>query len=64
MSQSEATPGDTLLTVEGLRVAFPGRDGGWTEAVRGVSFAWVASGWVSWANPVPASRRPGAPSSA
>lgn len=38
MSPPEPTPGDTLLTVEDLRVAFPGRDGGWMEAVRGVSF--------------------------
>ena len=29
---------EPLLTVEDLRVSFPGRDGGWTEAVRGVSF--------------------------
>jgi peptide/nickel transport system ATP-binding protein len=28
----------TLLEVDGLRVAYPGRDGGWTEVVRGVSF--------------------------
>ena len=27
-----------VLVVDDLRVAFPGRDGGWTEAVRGVSF--------------------------
>ncbi|MES2945432.1 MAG: ABC transporter ATP-binding protein [Pseudomonadota bacterium] len=27
-----------LLVVDELKVAFPGRDGGWTEAVRGVSF--------------------------
>jgi peptide/nickel transport system ATP-binding protein len=27
-----------LLTVADLRVAYPGRDGGWTEVVRGVSF--------------------------
>ena len=32
---SSATP---LLVVEDLRVAFPNRDGGWFEAVRGVSF--------------------------
>ena len=29
---------DTLLVVDDLRVAFPNRDGGWFEAVRGVSF--------------------------
>jgi len=28
-----------LLTVEDLRVAYPAREGGWTEVVRGVSFA-------------------------
>ena len=28
----------TLLEVDDLRVAYPGRDGGWTEVVRGVSF--------------------------
>ena len=28
-----------VLVVEDLRVAFPGRDGGWNEAVRGVTFA-------------------------
>lgn len=27
-----------LLTVQNLRVAYPGHDGGWVEAVRGVSF--------------------------
>jgi peptide/nickel transport system ATP-binding protein len=27
-----------LLTVDDLRIAFPNRDGGWSEAVRGVSF--------------------------
>ena len=27
-----------MLVVEDLRVSFPNRDGGWTEAVRGVSF--------------------------
>ena len=34
------TPGTPapLLAVEGLRVAYPGRDGGTTEVVRGVSF--------------------------
>ena len=29
---------EPLLVVDDLRVAFPNRDGGWTEAVRGVSF--------------------------
>jgi peptide/nickel transport system ATP-binding protein len=38
MSHTEPASGDTLLTVDDLRVAFPGRDGGWLEAVRGVSF--------------------------
>ena len=38
MSHSDPASGDTLLTVDDLRVAFPGRDGGWLEAVRGVSF--------------------------
>ena len=36
-----ATPSNSsspLLVVEDLRVAFPNRDGGWFEAVRGVSF--------------------------
>ena len=36
-----ATPSSSpspLLVVEDLRVAFPNRDGGWFEAVRGVSF--------------------------
>ena len=28
-----------LLEIEDLRVAFPNRDGGWFEAVRGVSFS-------------------------
>ena len=27
-----------MLVVDDLRVAFPSRDGGWVEAVRGVSF--------------------------
>jgi len=35
MPASAAAP---LLTVADLRVAYPGRDGGWTEVVRGVSF--------------------------
>jgi peptide/nickel transport system ATP-binding protein len=34
-SNQSSTP---LLTVEDLRIAFPNRDGGWFEAVRGVSF--------------------------
>ena len=29
---------DPVLVVDDLRVAFPNRDGGFTEAVRGVSF--------------------------
>lgn len=29
---------DPMLVVDDLRVSFPGRDGAWTEAVRGVSF--------------------------
>ena len=33
-----STTAPPLLVVEDLRVAFPGRDGGMTEAVRGVSF--------------------------
>ncbi len=33
-----ATPASPLLTVQDLRVAYPGRDGGLTEVVRGVSF--------------------------
>ncbi len=36
MTQTNAS--SALLTVEDLRVAFPNRDGGWFEAVRGVSF--------------------------
>src|SRR5689334_5403419 len=35
MTSSTASP---LLEVDDLRIAFPGRDGGMTEAVRGVSF--------------------------
>ena len=35
---SDAKRGTDLLVVDGLRVAFPDRDGGMTEAVRGVSF--------------------------
>jgi len=31
-------PGDPVLVVEDLRISFPNRDGGRTEAVRGVSF--------------------------
>ncbi|MBP9737860.1 MAG: ABC transporter ATP-binding protein, partial [Rhodoferax sp.] len=29
---------DPMLVVDDLRVSFPSRDGGWVEAVRGVSF--------------------------
>ena len=38
MSHTPTPSLEPLLTVEDLRVSFPGRDGGWTEAVRGVSF--------------------------
>ena len=37
MSRTDAS--DDLLVVDDLRVSFPNRDGGMTEAVRGVSFA-------------------------
>jgi len=37
MSESAAAV-QPMLVVDDLRVAFPNRDGGWTEAVRGVSF--------------------------
>ncbi|HOE41629.1 MAG TPA: ABC transporter ATP-binding protein [Rhodoferax sp.] len=37
MSQSELSM-EPMLVVDDLRVAFPSRDGGWVEAVRGVSF--------------------------
>jgi peptide/nickel transport system ATP-binding protein len=36
--KSTVPPPRPVLVVDDLRVAFPGRDGGWTEAVRGVSF--------------------------
>jgi peptide/nickel transport system ATP-binding protein len=36
--KSAVPPPRPVLVVDDLRVAFPGRDGGWTEAVRGVSF--------------------------
>ncbi len=35
---SAAPTARPVLVVDDLRVAFPSRDGGWTEAVRGVSF--------------------------
>ncbi|MBT9459688.1 MAG: ABC transporter ATP-binding protein [Burkholderiaceae bacterium] len=35
---AQRNPGPPLLEVEDLRVSFPNRDGGLTEAVRGVSF--------------------------
>jgi peptide/nickel transport system ATP-binding protein len=38
MSHTPTPSLEPLLTVDDLRVSFPGRDGGWTEAVRGVSF--------------------------
>lgn len=37
--QTTETPETPLLVVDDLRVSFPGRDGGYTEAVRGVSFS-------------------------
>ena len=37
MSQSSLSM-EPMLVVDDLRVAFPSRDGGWVEAVRGVSF--------------------------
>ncbi len=37
MSQSTATQAP-MLVVDDLRVSFPSRDGGWVDAVRGVSF--------------------------
>ncbi len=36
--KSAPPPAQPVLVVDDLRVAFPSRDGGWTEAVRGVSF--------------------------
>ena len=38
MTATPASSSSPLLVVEDLRVAFPNRDGGWFEAVRGVSF--------------------------
>ena len=39
MTAAPASSSSPLLVVEDLRVAFPNRDGGWFEAVRGVSFS-------------------------
>src|ERR1044072_7969291 len=39
MSPAGASPRVPLLVVDDLRVSFPTRDGGTTDAVRGVSFA-------------------------
>ncbi len=36
--QSVPEPQEALLDIDDLRVAYPGRLGGWTEVVRGVSF--------------------------
>lgn len=38
MNSPPGAPPNPMLVVEDLRVSFPGRDGGYTEAVRGVSF--------------------------
>ncbi len=38
MSAMESPPREPMLVVDDLRVSFPNRDGGRTEAVRGVSF--------------------------
>ena len=38
MTTTPPSSSSPLLVVEDLRVAFPSRDGGWFEAVRGVSF--------------------------
>jgi peptide/nickel transport system ATP-binding protein len=38
MTANPSSSSSPLLVVEDLRVAFPNRDGGWFEAVRGVSF--------------------------
>ena len=38
MTAIHSSSSSPLLVVEDLRVAFPNRDGGWFEAVRGVSF--------------------------
>ncbi|MDD5336626.1 MAG: ATP-binding cassette domain-containing protein, partial [Rhodoferax sp.] len=37
-SSNSGLPGEPMLRVDDLRVSFPNRDGGRTEAVRGVSF--------------------------
>ena len=39
MTTAPSASSSPLLVVEDLRVAFPNRDGGWFEAVRGVSFS-------------------------
>lgn len=38
MKPASRSPADPMLVVEDLRISFPNRDGGTTEAVRGVSF--------------------------
>jgi peptide/nickel transport system ATP-binding protein len=38
MSQTRGSQSEPMLVVDDLRVSFPSRDGGWVEAVRGVSF--------------------------
>ena len=38
MSQTRESQVEPMLVVDDLRVSFPSRDGGWVEAVRGVSF--------------------------
>ncbi len=38
MSQTPVSQAEPMLVVDDLRVSFPSRDGGWVEAVRGVSF--------------------------
>ena len=38
MSQTRVSQAEPMLIVDDLRVSFPSRDGGWVEAVRGVSF--------------------------
>ncbi len=38
MSQTLVSQAEPMLVVDDLRVSFPSRDGGWVEAVRGVSF--------------------------
>ena len=37
--QGSADAQEPLLVVDDLRISFPGRDGGWLDAVRGVSFS-------------------------